>query len=350
MATVGAGDGVTSAYTMVVSNKGPSDASSVTANQTWPVEFAQSPTVTTTTSGGATPGPQTSTATVGSTVTPDSNGANDADSDVTTVVQADVAASSTDGPYDPVPANGTVVFTVTVENVGPGGANNVESDVVLPAGLTLTSTSCGATLTCNVGSLAPGEQYVYMVTAAVDAGASGTLTTNAAVTTTSGESTLLNNAATEDTTVLPAGTPTVHQYTTTVPHVSGVDATSVELVQDIPAGFVVQGTPTATVGGVPLAGRTAGVGQRMRRGSVDRLEETRLVGDFFFPMWRLPTSRLLSPADDHAQCHSVLLSIMRATDGRVACFCPRRLNRASVPSYWEIHQRHIPRPRGPACQ
>ena len=30
--------------------------------------------------------------------------------------------------------------------------------------------------------------------------------------------------------------------------------TSVELVQDIPAGFVVQGTPTATVGGVPLAG------------------------------------------------------------------------------------------------
>jgi uncharacterized repeat protein (TIGR01451 family) len=230
---------------------------------------------------GATPGPQTSTATVGSTVTPDSNGANDADSDVTTVVQADVAVSITDGPYDPVLAGGEVVFTVTVENAGPGGATSVESDVVLPAGLTLTNTSCGATLTCSVGSLAPGEQYVYTVTAAVDAGASGTLTTNAAVTTTSGESTLLNNAATEDTTVLPAGTPTVdlavtsvvvtpagaltagdaavHQYTTTVEHVSGVDATSVELVQDIPAGFVVQGTPTATVGGVPLAGSSCTV-------------------------------------------------------------------------------------------
>ena len=115
----------------------------------------------------------------------------------------------------------------------------------------------------------------------MDPGASGTLTTNAAATTTSGESTLLNNAATEDTTVLPAGTPTVdlavtsvvvtpagaltagdatvHQYTTTVEHVSGVDATSVELVQDIPAGFVVQGTPTATVGGVPLAGSSCTV-------------------------------------------------------------------------------------------
>ena len=30
--------------------------------------------------------------------------------------------------------------------------------------------------------------------------------------------------------------------------------TSVELVQDIPAGLVVQGTPMVTVGGVPLAG------------------------------------------------------------------------------------------------
>ena len=54
-------------------------------------------------------------------------------------------------------------------------------------------------------------------------------------------------------------TPTVHQYMTTVTHASGVDATSVELVQGIPAGFVVQGMPTAMVGGVLLAGSSCTV-------------------------------------------------------------------------------------------
>ena len=46
---------------------------------------------------------------------------------------------------------------------------------------------------------------------------------------------------------------------TTVTHASGVDATSVELVQDIPAELVVQGMPTATVGWVPLAGSSCTV-------------------------------------------------------------------------------------------
>ena len=60
---------------------------------------------------------------------------------------------------------------------------------------------------------------------------------------------------------LTAGEAAVHQCTTTVPHASGVDATSVERVQDIPAGFVVQGTPGGgPAGDVPAGSTGRGLG------------------------------------------------------------------------------------------
>lgn len=69
---------------------------------------------------------------------------------------------------------GTVVYTLTARNAGPGVAQAVTVKDTLPAGLTFVSAvpaSCAQaarTVTCNVGDLAAGDSRVVKITATVD--------------------------------------------------------------------------------------------------------------------------------------------------------------------------------------
>jgi len=85
---------------------------------------------------------------------------------------------------------------------------------------------------------------------------------------------VLNNAASEETLLVPAGTPTVDMAVTSmmVENVVGVAASLVEVVQEIPAGFEVQGTPTEQEGGAALAGASCTVAGQRVAGQLGRQE------------------------------------------------------------------------------
>ena len=91
----------------------------------------------------------------------------------------------------PIPAGGTVVYTLTVQNLGPSDAPGVVIQDTLPAGTTFVSAagaSCGGvapggtgTLTCNLGTVAVGATRVVTLTVQVDPNVpSGTVIANVA--------------------------------------------------------------------------------------------------------------------------------------------------------------------------
>jgi uncharacterized repeat protein (TIGR01451 family) len=92
------------------------------------------------------------------------------------VPQADVAVSKTDTP-DPVQPGGALTYTVTVSNLGPSTATGVTLTDTLPTGVTFLSSvpgppTCvfsGATLACNLGTLAGGANSVVTINTTVTA-------------------------------------------------------------------------------------------------------------------------------------------------------------------------------------
>lgn len=143
----------------------------------------------------------------------EANAANNMDDATITVNQVDLAITKTVNNNAPN-APGTVVYTLTVVNNGPGNATNVVVTDNLPAvnpGVTFVSSNPAVcteaptdTLTCNVGNIAAGNSVVLTITANVDAGASGTLTNTASVTSdqsgagNANETNAANNSDSED--------------------------------------------------------------------------------------------------------------------------------------------------------
>ncbi|MGX9721607.1 SdrD B-like domain-containing protein [Stenotrophomonas acidaminiphila] len=197
----------------------------------------------------------------------DTNKTNNRATQTTTLEAAsDLELSKTATP-DPVIGGGEVTYTLTVKNNGPSAATGFTVTDTLPANVTLVAGSAngpnwafnGANATYN-GTLANGATASYEFRAKVGVG-SGTITNGANV---SGGGTPDplpdNNTATVSTqvtagadmritkTVNPAPASAGQNVTFTLrPRNDGPSAAAgVTVTDDLPEGFVVQGTPTAT--------------------------------------------------------------------------------------------------------
>jgi uncharacterized repeat protein (TIGR01451 family) len=162
--------------------------------------------------GIPTPTAVVNTASVNSFDTVDPNPANNS-ATVSTAIDAaenaDLIVRKVDSP-DPVRAGAQLSYGVSVLNRGPGPAADVVLNDVLPAGLTLVSAthtggSCSgtATITCTIGTMAPGN--VVEVGVLVDVSPTATSLDNTVSATTSApDPDPANNSVAEHTTVLPA--------------------------------------------------------------------------------------------------------------------------------------------------
>jgi uncharacterized repeat protein (TIGR01451 family) len=267
-------------YTITVDNAGPSDAQNVVVTDTLPagVTFVSStgcvedPTGVPTCSLGNitvggnasytvtvsvdanTTGTITNNASVSSS-TADSNAANDSTSEDTAISsEADLSISKVDD-VDPVVAGNNLVYTITVDNAGPGDAQNVVVTDTLPAGVTfVSSTGCTEDPTgvpsCSLGTIAAGANASYTVTVSVDANTTGTITNNASVTSSATDPDPSNDSISENTLVntevdlavtdiddidpIIAGNNLV--YTVTVDNAGPSDAQNVVVTDTLPAG------------------------------------------------------------------------------------------------------------------
>jgi uncharacterized repeat protein (TIGR01451 family) len=292
-------------YTVTVSNSGPNDAVGVVVTDTLPAGLtlvstsgcAEDPlgaptcslgtisngssrayTITVMVDPGAT-GTITNSASVSSATT-EANAGDESVTETTTVTAAaDLVVTKTDS-VDPVIAGNNLIYTVRVANSGPGDALDVVVTDVLPAGVTLDSTSGCAqdptgTPTCSLGTITAGSSVQYRITVRVASSATGQLVNTASV---SSSSTLLNtgdDSVTETTTVaavadlviaksaspnpVAAGAELI--YDITVTNNGPSDAQNVVTTDMLPVGVTFDstigcaedpgGVPTCTLGTIP---------------------------------------------------------------------------------------------------
>jgi len=196
----------------------------------------------------------------------DTNKNNNTSSQQTTLSNAsDLGLSKTASP-DPVIGGDEVTYTLTVTNNGPSTATGFVVTDTLPANVTLVAGSqSGANWSFNGtngtynGSLANGASVSYTFRAKVNVG-SGNITNGAAVAAGTTPDPLPNNNSDTATTQVTAGadmsiTKTANPSPasagqnmtfTLSPRNNGPSAAAgVTVIDDLPEGFVVQGTPTA---------------------------------------------------------------------------------------------------------
>lgn len=207
--------GQNATYLVIVTNGGPSDATSVVVNDTPGPELSfisntggcttafpcslgtiaagQNVSVNSTFAvNPAATGSVSNTASV-SSATPDPFPANNSSTATTPVtVSADVSVTKS-GPATSV-AGSTVTFNLTVSNAGPSTATGVVLDDPTPAGMTFVSASgaCSA-FPCNLGTMAPGSSQ--NVAARYQLNRSGQITNTATVTATTPDPAAGNNSA-----------------------------------------------------------------------------------------------------------------------------------------------------------
>ena len=281
------------AYTITVTNGGPSDATAVVLGVSWPSGFSAGPvspsqgtcaplgagpdfscalgslaagatatvTVPYTVPAATPPGPQTATATVAS-ATSDPDGTNDTASDTTDVTAvAPLAVAVDDGRASVVAGTGGYAYTITVTDGGPSDAHAVVLHDDVPAAFTVgvpsadlggdCSASSGNTVVCSLpADLAPGATWTISVPYAVAAAvAPQTVVDTATATSTedpagvsAGDSTEVLTVADLAVTVddgqasVVAGT-SGYAYTITVTNGGPSDATAVVLGVSWPSGF-----------------------------------------------------------------------------------------------------------------
>ena len=130
--------------------------------------------------------------------------------------QADLAITKTDGVTTAIPG-GSVTYTITASNPGPGNAVGATVADTFPASLTVTGWSCvgagGGTCTAsgsgNINdtvNLPAGGSVTYTATATISASATGTLSNTATVSVPAGvtDPTPGNNSATDTDTLAPS--------------------------------------------------------------------------------------------------------------------------------------------------
>ena len=179
-----------------------------------PPPATPTPTPATPTPTPATPTPPPATPTP-TPATPTPPPATPTPSATATPFTVDLALTKTDSP-DPVQVGNNLTYTITITNLSPRAAFNVQMTDTLPAGVTFVSATpsqgfCTGTSTINCGldsiNGVPGENFATVIVV-VTPTAVGTLSNTATVTTTSQDFNATNNSDTEMTTVIPASTPT----------------------------------------------------------------------------------------------------------------------------------------------
>ena len=127
---------------------------------------------------------------------------------------ADLAVTKSDSP-DPVSTGGVLTYTVVVSNNGPATAANVTMTDPLPPGTTFASCAISlgtcsgptvgtnGTVSADIGTLGPLGSVTVTIMVNVSAGAGTTIPNTATVTSSTPDSNLTNNSATEATTVGP---------------------------------------------------------------------------------------------------------------------------------------------------
>jgi uncharacterized repeat protein (TIGR01451 family) len=298
-------------YTVLVTNNGPSPATSVTLTDILPTAVAfdsgsatqgtvteSSGTVTAslgtlaseasatvtllTTVANSASGTITNSASVVATET-ETNTANNSDTEPTTVTPViDLSITKTDD-VDPVDAGGTLVYSLVVTNAGPSTATGVIVTDVIPGDVTFVSSTttlgsvgeASGVVTANVGTLARGASATVTITVTAAGTAVGTFTNNASVTGNQTDINTANNSVSEDTTINPIVDLVVTKtdsvdpvnagasfsYTVTVRNDGPSTATGVVLTDTLPAGISIDST-SSSQGSVGQAGGvvTANVG------------------------------------------------------------------------------------------
>jgi uncharacterized repeat protein (TIGR01451 family) len=212
-------------YTVVVTNGGPSPATSVVVTDPTPVGIAfisntgactnaypcnisslasgQSATITSTYSvpptysGGAI----VNTATASSAVN-DPNNTNNSSTVTTTVgASADVAIAKS-GPATATPGT-NITYTITVSNFGPAGATGVVVSDPTPAGLTFVSASGGGctSFPCTIGALAVGPPVTITAIYSIPVNYAGASITNTASVSSASDPNATNNTSSSTATI-----------------------------------------------------------------------------------------------------------------------------------------------------
>jgi uncharacterized repeat protein (TIGR01451 family) len=292
--------GANFAYTLAITNAGPSTAPTVTVTDSLPAgvtfvgasgagwSITQASGLITATRSNAAVGALPSiiitvtapaeatglTNTAGvSTTALDQNTANDFDTETTTVTaSANLAITKVDTP-DPVDAAGMLTYTVRVTNTGPSTAANITVSDTLPAALTNLAVSgpgwdncsfAGSLLTCSLTSLSVGGAPVIVVTGQAPNNAT-TLNNTATVSASTADPNSANNTSgTVSTTVRavadlsvsktndpnPVAPNSLITYTISVTNSGPSPAATVRVTDTLPANV--------TFGGVSGAGWTCG--------------------------------------------------------------------------------------------
>ena len=241
--TVVAGTGL--AYTIGVSNAGPSDAQAVTVSDTLPAGLAYVGSSTTQGSCSESSGTVTcllgivadggsvtitinvtvnpdvadgssilNTASVSSTTSDPVAGNNSASSTTSVTTSADISVVKTDS-VDPVTAGNNLTYTLAVSNDGPSNAQSVSVTDILPAGVSYVSYSIAGgsggesclhsagIVTCSLGSVADGTTETITVVVTVDPSTvdGASLLNSVAISTTTSDPDTLNDSDAETTAV-----------------------------------------------------------------------------------------------------------------------------------------------------
>jgi len=154
-----------------------------------------------------------STATVGASAPTDPDPGDDSASVSTTYLPAGDLRLTLDGPPGPLDEGESIVWTLTLENLGPNDAASVALAQSLPSGFALgtVSTTHGlctpsaASLDCALGTLAAGTTVTVVVSGAAAAGSVGTtLSTTAAASSSTADPTPADNTVSGSVKVQPA--------------------------------------------------------------------------------------------------------------------------------------------------
>jgi uncharacterized repeat protein (TIGR01451 family) len=134
---------------------------------------------------------------------------------------ADLSIVQSDNP-DPVLPGGQLTYIITVNNGGPFDAQNVAVIETLPAGVTFLSTNGCAedpngVPICILGTVEAHGSAQFIVRVRVDLNATGTLTNNVSVTSSTNDPDSINNSSSEVTTISkPAEVPTATIWGTSI--------------------------------------------------------------------------------------------------------------------------------------
>ncbi len=300
-------------YTIIVTNAGPSDADSVTVADSLPAGFTLA--LVTASQGGCAalpcnlgtiPAGGNATLTIVGAVNASATAAQLANTATVSSAQTDPVPGNNSGTVSPAIATGadlelvktgtptanpgdTVVYTVTVRNLGPSDAAGVRVTDTLPAGLTLTGVvgctniGSGNQVVCNLGTRSANTSLQFQVSATVNASvAPGTsLENTASVSSTTADSNPLNNSATADTSILGAADLTISKTQLTA--------------GPIHAGDLVTYTITVTnswPGSGPQRGCEGSTPRRHDLGRDQRLQRRRLwrrgLPIWHLGQWRVP--------------------------------------------------------------